>query len=297
MTNEEQRYAAFAAVEEARQSGDRSALGWALIRLSQIARQIGLGSGDPPFVEAARAGQEAVAVFRDLDDPRGLATALRVVAVPFVGVDAEGMLKESLEVAVAAGDRKQEAWSLLQSGRMARNVDRVAQAREMFVSLGDRVGEGFALQSLAVQSAIPRRQKAALLEKAADLLREGDRLEDAHRALIMAETFGSSDIGTDEQIRLLERAREFAVDAEGRAMALRRLTRVAEKAGRVAEADAYRAQEDALDIEIYGSRAKRLEHDIEEYKELLDTASRREKKKLKAKISTLRNELNTLSEG
>jgi hypothetical protein len=297
MSDEEQRYAAFAAVEEARQSGDQSALGWALIRLSQLARQIGLGSDDAPFVEAARVGGEAVAIFRGLDDARGLATALRMAAVPSVGVDDKAMLEESLQVAIAAGDREQEAWARLQFGRTQRNVEEIGRARELFLSLDHKVGSGFAIQSYAMQASIPRSQKAVLLEQAADLLLEGGRQEDAHRALIIAETFGSPDIGTDEQIRLLERAAEVAGEPRQRALAYRCLTRVAEEVGRPVEADAYRAKEDALDVEIYGSRAKRLKHDIDIYTEVLELASREEKKDLKAKISTLRKEFNTLSEG
>jgi hypothetical protein len=297
MTDDERRYAAFSAVEEARASGDRRALGWALIHLSQLARQIGLGEGGEAFPNAARAGLQAVEIFRELDDPKGLSTALRVGAVPFVGVNTVSMLEEAIQVASDAGDREQMAWGLLAAGRMQSDHLRVAEALSLFAELKHAAGEGYATQSYAIQAPVPRIEKAVLLERAGDLLFAAAEMRDAHRALLMAETFGSPDIGTDERIRLLERSLMLAENASDRALVLRCLTRVAEETGRSVQAEDYRASEDALDIELYGSRQGRLERDIELFEEMLPTYPRKERAAVKLKISALRQELDTLSEG
>jgi hypothetical protein len=100
-----------------------------------------------------------------------------------------------------------------------------------------------------------------------------------------------------EKRALLHRALDLASSAMERALIYRNLGWNRDQASDSEAAAEFRRLEDALDVEAFGSRAKRLESDIGALKDELDVAPPRERKALKAKIRTLETELRTLSEG
>lgn len=298
MTDDERRYAAFSALEVARASGDEVEIGKALTKLSWLARAIGLGDEEQPFFSAVRYGAEAVRVLRGASDKAALSDALRAAAVPFIdGLDHLALLKQSLDVARESGDRSQEAWSLYWLGKMRRDDAMLEEASALFDAIGDLVGQATVRQSQAIRRAAPPREKAnQFVQSAEDYLSLGRR-EEAYKALTMAQVFGSKDLSPKESEALLLRAVELTDAPLHKALTYRNLARIRARIGDPKGERRYLAAEDALDIEAYGSRAKRLEADLEICQEDLAMSSQKERKVLKAKISTLRKELNTLSGG
>lgn len=298
MTDEEQRYAAFAALEAANASGDDVAIGKALTKLSWLARQIGLGDEEPAFGSAARYGVEAVRVLRGASDKVALSEALRAAAVPFVtGHDHLDLLRESLAVAREAGDRSGEAWSLFYLGRMQCDDSLLSESQGLFKELGDAGGQANVRQSRAIRrGASPREKANEFIKSAEDYLAVGKR-EAAYKALTMAQVFGSKDLSPKESEALLLRAADLADSPLHKALTYRNLARIRARIGDPKGERRYLAAEDALDVEAYGSRAGRLGSDLESLREDLEMASPKERKVLKAKIRTLERELATLAQG
>ncbi|MGV3616865.1 MAG: hypothetical protein ACO1SV_16180 [Fimbriimonas sp.] len=297
MTDDERRKAAFAAVERARSSGDSVELGRALTTLAQLAKQIGLDDGESAFSRAASYGAEAVQVLRDTDDLAALSSALRAAAVPFtVGVDVDALREEALAVARRSGDRAEEAWSLFAIGNAKMDAPMLREAEAIFAEIGDRYGLATVRQSFAFWQKHSDAERSRALEVAAEEYLAVGRNDEAHKAFVMA-AFCLRARPLDEKRALLHRALDLAPRPVDRALIYRNLAWNRDEAKDPAAGAEYRRLEDALDVEAYGSRAKRLESDLEILYEDLEGTYGRRRKALKAKIRTVETELRTLSEG
>lgn len=139
---------------------------------------------DGDLVAARRALGEAVAIFRELDDPPRLAEALRArgFAEVFGGslADAEWFLGEAEALFAAAENRRghawvqqHQAWVSFLSGDHDRSERRLRAAVATFEEIGDREGRSWSLGLLAYVQHFGRRNDIALTLAA-------DVLDDAH---------------------------------------------------------------------------------------------------------------------
>lgn len=298
MTDEERRYAAFAALEAAHATGDEIEIGKAMTKLSWLARQIGLGEQEGAWCSAARYGLEAVNLLRGKGDPEALVDALQAAAMPFMtGLDHIALLRESLEISREAGLRRHEAWALFYLGNQLHDDSSRAEALQIFEELGDAFGCATVRRSRAFRRGLRPREKAdEYIQCAEDYLSLGRR-EEAHKALVMAQVFGTPGLRTKESEALLLRAIELTDKPVFKALCYRNLARIRSRIGDRKSERKFLAAEDALDDEAYGSRAKRLEADLETLREDLELSERKERKALKLKIRTLERELAALTQG
>lgn len=213
---------------------------------------------DNSFVLRQRLAEEAIAVLRDIDDEKGLATALRVFASAIVSREqAEEALNESLDICKRIGDSEGVA---ICYGRLAahcalfgdrqRGVKLSRKAIVLARVLGEPKLLANELFSLGIHLEDVGDERRTVLAEAAALYRGLGEKSDAVRCLTLCAVFGCDDNEPALKRPYLEEAltlSQTTSDSSLRSGALSQLAHVVRQLGETDLADRYDEEVAALD--------------------------------------------------
>ncbi len=135
--------------------GDRRGEAAALVELADLALHYNPTDEDA-FSRRSTLAEEALAIYRELEDKQGTARALRVLASITPQTEALRMLEDSLALARGMDDQREIAASLERLGArwglrdQARAKAFDEEALALYRAIGDRSGEAGMLSSMAV---------------------------------------------------------------------------------------------------------------------------------------------------
>lgn len=176
---------------EGRRTGDNHAVGQALLDLAYLVKWVRSDNHQPPFERSHALALEALALFRTLDDSRGVISAI-LLAVPFESPEtAAQLLDEAERLASAGGDGLELARVLGARGRQSalRDRDQAKTQTESALALyrkhGHTQGMAGCHFSLAIMPGTLEAKRAHALE-AIRLYRESGNRSEAAKALALA---------------------------------------------------------------------------------------------------------------
>jgi hypothetical protein len=231
---------------------ERQGIADALVRLADLALHYN-PTGESPFARRHALGEEALAIYREIGDRSGAASALRVLASIAPHAEGAQMLEESLALCREVGDEAGIAASMDRLGTQQAFQDRgkaatlKEEALARYRAIGNRDREATTLFSLAItyMGSDPERSRACAQE-ALGIYRELGRRKQVAQ---MLQFLAPREQDDEKQIAYHTESREICREsgvAIWEASSLRSLAEIAEKRGETARAQALRAEADAI---------------------------------------------------
>jgi len=293
-------------VAAAKAAGDSEGAARSLIHLAKLVKWIGPVTDKPWYEEYVEYVNEAHELLEGSQNKKLLASAHRAMDCPIVVPHETGRrhLEIALELSKECGDDEGRGHALYRLSHYVRqdptrNAESVLdEAQKAFELASSHYGLGLVQQTRGVRNeTLTQRERGELLVAAAGSFEKDGSLKDARRALMMALTFGSDALTSDEIHAIGDRCIKICQSTgsvSDEASTFRRLSlEFGDRADKENEAW-YASLEDALDVEVYGSRLARLESDLEIIRENIPMAQgRAEKKKLKDRAKELEVEIET----
>jgi tetratricopeptide (TPR) repeat protein len=232
--------------------GDRKGEADAMLALADLALHYN-PTGQDPFERRKALCDEALVIYRELDDGQGTARALRVLASIAPAAESVSLVEESLALAREMDDKKEIAASLerlgvhhARSGR-AKVVPLKEEALALYREIGDRGGEAQALFGLSIShmGTDPARSRACA-EEALSIYRElGRKKQVAQMLMFLAHEHPDEETRIAYHTECREICRKIGVRI-WEASSLRSLADIAEQRGELERAQALRAEADEI---------------------------------------------------
>ncbi len=230
-----------------REYDDKQGVAKALVELAYSIQDYAPESNPDIFEYRERHCQEALGLFREINNKKGIAYALWVLATARPEEEARRLLEESFAIARSANDPEGVIRALrCLSTRLsvAGNTDRAVllmrEALDLARDLEDKEAIATTLFQLGISFEGGKLEKQAILEEAQDMFRQLGRKGPLARSLEVCELLACDDEDLDQREVYLEEAltiREELGDAEMEAACLDRLAGIARVRGDTERAD------------------------------------------------------------